>query len=62
MWEVNMRARIFQPCKNGLYYGQVYNEKYKYWEDVTPLCFTEWGAKRELKKWRKENCPKEFEI
>ena len=57
-----MRARILQPCKNGLYYGQVYDEKYKYWKGVTPLCFTEWGAKRELEKWRKQNCPKEFEI
>ena len=57
-----MRARIFQPCKNGLYYGQVYDEKNKYWKDVTPLCITEWGAKRELKKWRKQNCPKELEI
>lgn len=56
-----MRARIL-PCKSGLYYGQVYDEKYKYWKDVTPLCFTKWGAKRELKKWRKKICPKEFEI
>ena len=57
-----MRARIFQPYKNGLHYGQVYNEKHKCWEDVTPLCFKEWGAKRELKKWKKKNYPKEFEI
>ena len=48
-----MRARILQPCKNGLYYGQVYDEKNKYWKDVTSLCITEWGAKRELKKMEK---------
>ena len=57
-----MRARIYQPYRNGLYWGQVYDEKYKYWKDVTTSCFTEWGAKRELEKWRKENCPKEFEF
>jgi len=57
-----MRARIYQPCKNGLYWGQVYDEKLKIWKNVTLSCFTEWGAKRELEKWRKKNYPKEFEI
>lgn len=58
-----MRARIYHPCQNGLYWGQIYNEKHKRWEDVTLSCITEWGAKRALKKWIKENnVYKEFEI
>lgn len=58
----NIKARIYHPCKNGLYWGQVYNEKFKYWENVTLSCFTEMGAKRKLNKWRKRNRPEEFEI
>lgn len=57
-----MKARIYHPCQSGLYWGQAYNEKFKYWENVTLSCFTEWGAKRELNKWRKRNRPEEFEI
>ena len=57
-----MRARINQPCKNGLYWGQVYDEKRKRWKDVTLSCFTRWGAKRELEKWKRQNCPEEFEL
>lgn len=58
---MNIRARIYHPCKNGLYWGQVYDEKYKGWKDVTLSCFTEWGAKKQLEKWRESNKPKEFE-
>lgn len=57
-----MRARIHQECSNGLYWGQIFNEKYKCWEDVTLSCFTEHGARKALEKWRKENRPQEFEI
>ena len=62
-----MRARIYHPCPSGLYWGQVYDEKLKYWEDVTLSCFTERGAKRELEKWKKKQkknaeYSEEFEI
>lgn len=45
-----MRARIHQECSNGLYWGQIFNEKYKCWEDVTLSCFTEHGARKALEK------------
>lgn len=32
------------------------------WHKVTGDCFTEYGAKRELKKWKQKNMPDEFEI
>ena len=57
-----MRARIYQPCSGGLYWGQIYNEEYKYWKNVTPSCFTKWGVKKELEKWKRKHCPEEFEI
>lgn len=57
-----MKARIYQSCPSGLYWGQVYDEKYKCWKNVTLSCFTEWGARKELKKWKKLNCPQEFEL
>lgn len=57
-----MRARIYQWCRSSMWYGQIYDEKNKCWKDVTPPCNTKWGAKREIKKWREMNLPKEFEI
>lgn len=57
-----MRARIHKNTPSGLHWGQVYDEKEKRWKDVTMGCITEWGAKRELEKWRKVHCPKEFKI
>ena len=56
-----MKARV-RKTWNGLYYGEVYNEDYKVWKMVTNYCFTEWGAKRELKQYKKEHCPEEFEL
>ena len=32
------------------------------WYQVTPNCFTKLGASLELKKWIRENVPKEFDI
>lgn len=57
-----MRARVYQTCKNGMYYGQVWNYKLEHWSTVTTPCFTEWGAKLELERWKKKNFPEEFEI
>lgn len=64
-----MKARIVQDnC--GYYAGEVYGTwsnvllqtKQKRWRRVTSSCITAWGAKRELEKWKKKNCPEEFEI
>lgn len=57
-----MRARIYQPCKYGMYCGQIFDENYKKWKTVTPLCLTKWGAKRELIKWKNMNYPEEIRI
>ena len=57
-----MKVRVYQPYKNGLCWGQIYDEQLKIWKNVTISCFTEWGAKRELAKWKKQNHPQEFEI
>lgn len=61
-----MKVRIVKP--QGMYYGEVYGTwtgllgESVGWRRVTPPCITEWGAKLELKRWKKENCPTEFEI
>ena len=57
-----MKVRIYQPHKNGLCWGQIYDEQLKFWKTVTISCFTKWGAKRELEKWKKQNHSQEFEI
>lgn len=57
-----MKARIYQPCKYGMYYGQIFDEKHKYWKTVTQMCFTKYGAKRELIRWKNLNYPEEIEI
>ena len=57
-----MKARIYQTCPNGLYWGQIYDEYHNRWTNVTYSCLTKWGAKRELFKWMNKNRPKEFEI
>lgn len=59
---MDMRARIYQPYKDGLYCGQIYDEELKCWKQVTEGCFTESGAKKQLKKWKKRKYPEEFEI
>lgn len=50
-----IRARVHQNTPSGLYWGQIYNEKKKKWEDVTLSCFTKSGAKRALKRWKKQH-------
>ena len=61
-----MKARITKP--QGMYYGEVYGHLFglsgEKWHRVTPPCFTEWGAKLELKRWKKENTEvvSEFEV
>ena len=57
-----MKARIHKNCPSGLHWGQIYDKERKGWRTVTIGCITEWGAKRELEKWRKVHCPEEFEI
>lgn len=58
-----MKARIYHPCKHGLYWGQLYNEKRKCWDSVTLSCFTRGGAKRALKRYVKKELEfEEFEI
>ena len=59
----NMRVRIHQNCSGGLYWGQVYNEKHKRWEDVTSSYITKWGCKRELNKWiRRQKDDEGYEV
>ena len=64
-----MKARIIQDSC-GYYVGEVYgtwenwllDTKWTGWDKVTSRCITKWGAKRELKKWKRQNCPEEFEL
>lgn len=52
------------------WYGQVYatwcsfirQTTWTGWQIVTDNCYTKMGAKFELKKWKDENAPEEFEI
>ena len=62
-----MRARIKR--EHNFYVGQIYG-KWEYggvfekegWETVTSKCFTKWGARIELIKWKREHVSEEFEI
>ena len=63
-----MKARII---KDGNYFvGEVYGrwtvffglEEKIGWGSVTRKCHTKFGAKRELKKWKKKHCGSEFEL
>ena len=64
-----MKARIRQT-HSGMYVGEVYGTwsnllfgtERTGWNEVTSKCFTEWGAKLELKQWKKKNCPNEFNL
>lgn len=64
-----MRARIVQDS-GGYYVGEVYGAwsnwllgtKWTGWDRVTSKCWTEWGAKLELKAWKRKNYPDEFEL
>lgn len=47
-----MKARIIKEC-DSFYYGEIYNDKFEMWEQVTFPCCTRWGAKLELKRWKK---------
>lgn len=53
-----MKARITKP--QTMYYGEVYISGI--WKRVTMACFTMWGAKLELNRWRQKNYPKEMEL
>ena len=63
-----MKARIVKP--QTMYYGEVYGEwetifyqKWTGWHKVTPACFTKWGARIELEKYKKRNSViEEFEL
>ena len=64
-----MKARIIKDSCD-YYIGEVHGIWYNWmlgiertgWNRVTKRCMTEWGANRELKKWKQKNCPKESEI
>ena len=59
-----MRCRIVKPRYGIFYFGEVYKEKDATWDIVTSACFTKWGAKLALKKYkeRKNYISDEFEI
>lgn len=67
--EIKMKARI-RKDSGGCYIGEIYGDwsnlllgtKWTGWNDVTSRCMTKFGARLELDRWKKENCPKEFEI
>lgn len=50
-----MRGRIHKNCSHGLYWGQIYNDKRKEWENVTMSSITAWGCRRALQKWAKRH-------
>ena len=68
-----MKARIRKKSSN-FWIGEVYGTPSSFiftilyidpepnWYQVTPNCFTKLGASLELKKWIRENVPKEFDI
>lgn len=64
-----MKARIIRDS-TGYYIGEVYGTwtnvwtkvKWTGWKSVTDSCITKFGAKLELKRWKQENDPDEFEI
>ncbi len=63
-----MRARIIKD--GNFWVGEVYGrwsmffglEERIGWGSVTSRCFTRLGAEWELRKWKREHCPEEFEI
>lgn len=65
---INMKARLKQI--GPWWYGQVYatwycfitQSKWTGWQSVTNNCYTKLGAKIELKKWKDENNPDEFNL
>lgn len=57
-----MRAKISQNYLTGMYYGEIYDEWKQRWEQVTTFCFTRWGTKRLLKKYKKRQESEEFEL
>lgn len=57
-----MRARIYQNYSNGLYFGQIYNEEKEKWEYKTDGCFTKFGAKLKLKRWKNQNCLPDIKV
>ena len=52
-----MKARIRKNSSN-FWIGEVYGTP----SSFIPNCFTKLGASLELKKWIRENVPKEFDI
>lgn len=59
-----MKCRIIKPRDCNMYFGEVYKEYDDTWGIVTSACFTKWGTKLELKKYkkRKNYVSEEFEI
>lgn len=63
-----MKARIRQTA-SGMYFGEVCKpfdnilpEKQPRWKQVTALCFTLYGAEKQLQRWKNQNAPDEFEL
>lgn len=61
-----MRLRVVykEYLEFGGWYGEYYDDILKSWYNVTNICWTKWGAKRELLKWykHKDDQPKIEEI
>ena len=64
-----MKARIVKSSGGEFWGGEVYGHwgvlglfERVGWNRVTEKCYTQWGAKRELMKWKKEHCGEEFEL
>lgn len=63
-----MKARVIESY--GIFKGQVYGKSFNFisgkyepgWVTVTSSCFTRWGAKRELKQWKRKHYGEEIEI
>lgn len=63
-----MKARIVRD--GNFWVGEVYGRWYMMlgiyervgWGSVTGKCYTQWGARRELEKWKRKHCGKEFEL
>lgn len=74
--DFKIQVRI-QRNRNGYYYGQVFKpeivdekcllyymncELKDGWNDITSMCYTKWGCKVELKRWKKQHFIDAFEI
>lgn len=50
-----MRARIYRPCKNRLYWAQIYDNKSDSWKTATLSCITKCDVKHALKQYARKH-------